>query len=99
MADNLWALPRPADLVWREWDDLGAVHDAGSGSTHVLNVLAIELLAMLASGPASTQALVEGLRADMPADLEPAVLASMVEAQLSTLQALQLIHALAQSDA
>ncbi|WP_422010491.1 HPr-rel-A system PqqD family peptide chaperone [Roseateles sp.] len=66
MQESLWMIGRPADITWRDWDGLGAVYDDGSGDTHLVDVLAIEILDLLARQPRSVVQLVEQLADAIP---------------------------------
>lgn len=93
MADLEWSLIRPADLFCRDWDDLGAVYDAASGRTHLLNTFAIELLALLADGPRSEAELLTEVRALLPDELPANEAGAALDAQLQALLQLGLLHA------
>lgn len=91
MAAPAWALTRPQDLLLRDWDDCGAVYDAASGDTHLVNALAIELLVLLRQKPCSEAELVGSLIDDMPDDTATAA-AEQIAVQLQWLQRLGLVH-------
>jgi len=94
MADPAWALSRPEDLLMRDWDDCGAVYDAASGDTHLVNALAIELLVLLRQKPSSEAELVRSLIDDMPDDTATAA-AEQIASQLLWLQRLGLVQPIA----
>lgn len=91
MASQAWALSRPQDLLLRDWDDCGAVYDAASGDTHLVNALAIELLVLLHQKPCSEAELVGSLIDDMPDDTAMGA-AEQIAVQLQWLQRLGLVH-------
>ncbi|PZP30177.1 MAG: hypothetical protein DI603_15575 [Roseateles depolymerans] len=94
MTKPLWTVARPADLCWRDWDELGAIYDDGSGSTHLADALSIELLALLAQRPHSVTALVETLADALPENMGADIAAAFFERQLQALQDLALVRQL-----
>lgn len=89
---TVWTLPRAGDLIWRDWDDSGAVYDAGSGHTHVLSALGMELLAMLMAAPRSETDLFHELTSHMPDHLDAEEAMFHVGSQLRQLQELDLVE-------
>jgi PqqD family protein of HPr-rel-A system len=89
-----WSLVRPDDLLYRDWDDLGAVYDAASGNTHLLNTFAIELLDLLVGGPRSQAALLTEVQELLPDTLSAEEANAALSIQLQTLQQLDLVQTL-----
>ncbi len=92
MAAARWAAVRPHDLVWREWDAHGAVYDIASGGTHVINVLALEILTLLSQRDLDIDELTRELADAMPPELTPADAARQFQQQLNLLEELGLAH-------
>ena len=96
MPETLWMVGRPADMAWRDWDDgLSAVHDDGSGDTHVLDALSMELLELLMRQARSVPQLAAELAAALPDDMDQITAHSFLERQLQSLHGLGLIEQLA----
>jgi PqqD family protein of HPr-rel-A system len=89
-----WSLVRPKDLLYRDWDDLGAVYDAASGNTHLLNTFAIELLDLLVGGPRSQAVLLTEVQELLPDTLSADEANTALSIQLQTLQQLDLVQTL-----
>lgn len=87
-----WVAARPQDLVWREWNEHAAVYDLASGATHVIHVLALEILTLLMQRPLSVDALAEDLADAMPAELDREGARAQIEQQLQLLNELGLIR-------
>ena len=82
----LWQLARPADLYIREWEDAGVAYDAANGNTHLLDPLALELLALLRAGATAEDELIAVLASDLPDALgDPAALVKSRLEQLARL--------------
>lgn len=92
MLASRWTAIRPHDLVVREWDEYGAVYDLLSGSTHVLNVLGLEILNLLSGRAAGIRELAQEFADAMPIDLDHEAFARQIEQQLQLLQELQLVQ-------
>jgi PqqD family protein of HPr-rel-A system len=91
MLAPVWALSRPHQLLWRDWGDSGAAYDAGSGDTHLISALAIELLELLSTAPRTEAAL--GLElVDALGDAESEAVASLIGEQLTSLHGLGLVQ-------
>ncbi|MFN3303613.1 MAG: HPr-rel-A system PqqD family peptide chaperone [Roseateles sp.] len=88
-----WTAVRPHELVWREWDGHAAIYDLGSGDTHVINALALEILTLLLPRAWSVQALVHELSDAMPEGLDQDEMARQIEQQLQLLAELGLVRA------
>jgi PqqD family protein of HPr-rel-A system len=96
MPETLWTVGRPADISWRDWDDaLSAVYDDGSGDTHVLDALSVELLELLLREPLSIQQLNEILADTLPDDMGKVVAHTFLERQLQSLRDLGLVEQVA----
>lgn len=91
MHRDIWAAVRPAELAWRDWDDLGVVYDGGSGDTHLISALGIEMLALIVATPRSEADIAAELTAAMPDDLPPETVRQLIADQLQQLQAFGLI--------
>lgn len=91
MSQALWFVRRPADLSWRDWDELGAVYDDGSGDTHLIDALGVEILSLLMEQARSVQELAAQLVEAMPDDMSEAVASAFIERQLHGLQDLGLV--------
>jgi len=85
-----WQLLRADAVHVREWDDSGVIYDAISGSTHLIDVLGLELLDLLRQRSWSVAELVEELSHTMPDDFDPAVLPQTLTAKLEQLARLDL---------
>lgn len=94
MTAPCWSLIRPDELLHRDWDDLGAVYDAASGNTHLLNTFAIELLDLLANGPRSQAALLTEVQNLLPDELSRDEADAALSVQLQTMQQLDLVQTL-----
>lgn len=92
MTETQWFVSRPLDLQWRDWDGLGAVYDDGTGDTHLIDALAVELLSLLAQQPRSVRQLVDDLADALPDDMGHEIAAAFFERQLLALQNLALIE-------
>lgn len=68
-SDVEWELAEGSRLHWICWDDEYVVFDEGSGDTHLLDLLAAEVLKVLEQGPGAEPALVERVAARL--DIEP----------------------------
>ncbi|HEY0956999.1 MAG TPA: HPr-rel-A system PqqD family peptide chaperone [Roseateles sp.] len=96
MPEILWMVGRPADISWRDWDDsLSAVYDDGSGDTHVLDALAVELLELLLRQSLSIRQLIEILADALPDDMDADVAHTFLERQLQSLRDLGLVEQVA----
>lgn len=94
MTQTRWIVARPSDLVWRDWGELGAVYDDGSGSTHLIDALSVELLSLLAAQARSVPQLVELLADALPENMGPDIAAAFFERQLQSLRDLALVEQL-----
>lgn len=92
MHESLWMIGRPADITWRDWDGLGAVYDDGSGDTHLVDVLAIEVLTLLARQTLSVGQLVEHLADAMPDLMDRDTAFALLERQLRSLKDFGLVQ-------
>lgn len=92
MQEPLWRLGRPADISWRDWDGLGAVHDDGSGNTHLVDALSIELLELLTQQPMSVRQLVNVLGDALPESMDEPTALAFFERQLESMQDLRLLE-------
>jgi len=92
MREALWAISRPDDICWRDWDGLGAVYNDCSGDTHVVDALAIELLELLIGSPLSIAGLVVQLADATPELMDAVTTVAFFERQLRSLQALGLVE-------
>ena len=63
-----WELAEGCRLHWISWDDEYVVFDEGSGDTHLLDVLAAEVLKVLEQSPRYEQALTERVLARLGLD-------------------------------
>lgn len=89
---TLWHAPAPGRLVVTPLDSLTALFDRASGQTHILSPPMPEMLAALASGPATAEALLDRLAADFDLAGEGDALA-IVAARLAELAELGLVEA------
>ena len=90
---DCWQLCRPEALHIREWDDGGVIYDAISGSTHVIDLLGLELLELLRQHPWQLEALTLEL-ADARADELTAIgFTQQLRAKLTQLSRLDLVIA------
>jgi PqqD family protein of HPr-rel-A system len=90
-----WTLSRPADIGWRDWDGLGAVYDDGSGDTHLVDALAVEILELLARDALSIVQLVEQLADAIPDLMDRDTAAAMLERHLWSLKDFGLLERIA----
>lgn len=93
MVGREWSVARPGDLLARDWGELGAIYDAGSGRTHLLNALAIELIDMLTGAPRTEEDLLAHVQALLPDELPAEEARAMLTAQLHALEQLDLLQA------
>lgn len=86
-----WHTPSPETLIWRELDGELVVHNAASGSTHLLEPMAGEVLRALieASSGMSVADLVARLRGDLAAE-DTSEWSAAIEGVLSEFQRLGL---------
>lgn len=94
-----WVAVRPEDLVWREWDEYGAIYDVAEGSTHVLSVFALEILALASKRPISLTDLVAEFAEALPPELSGEGMSWHLQQQLQILRELGLIRSLESLDA
>jgi PqqD family protein of HPr-rel-A system len=92
MQESLWMIGRLADITWRDWDGLGAVYDDGSGDTHLVDVLAIEILDLLARQPRSVGQLVEQLAEAIPELMDRETALALLERHLRSLKDFGLVE-------
>ncbi len=85
-----WKLSGGSSLLWRRWNDEYVVHNAGSGDTHLLDLLAGEVLKQLEASSADAQELTQRVAAavELPADV---VLVQHIERLLADFDQLGLI--------
>ncbi len=83
---------RPADIVWRDWDGLGAVYDDGSGDTHLVDALAIEFLELLSRQSLSVGQIVEKLTDAIPDLMDTPTAFALFERQLRSLRDIGLVE-------
>jgi PqqD family protein of HPr-rel-A system len=89
MAASLYAADPPETRRFVELEGLTLLYHRRSGLTHILAPPAPQILAALASGPASATAIVERIGADF--DLEADDPAAAIEARLAELEAAGLV--------
>lgn len=87
-----WKITRPADVSWRDWDGLGAVYDDGSGDTHLMDALAIELLELLGNRVLSIGQLLDLLADATPELMDAETAAALFDRHLQSLAALNLVE-------
>lgn len=87
-----WKIARPADVSWRDWDGLGAVYDDGSGDTHLMDALAIELLELLGDRTLSIGQLLDLLADAIPELMDAETAAALFDRHLQSLAALSLVE-------
>lgn len=87
-----WRIARPADISWRDWDGLGAVYDDGSGDTHLMDALAIELLELLRDRALSMGQILELLADAIPELMDAETAAALFDRHLQSLAALSLVE-------
>jgi len=87
-----WKIARPADVSWRDWDGLGAVYDDGSGDTHLMDALAIELLELLGDRILSVGQLLDLLADAIPELMDAETAAALFDRHLQSLAALSLVE-------
>lgn len=92
-ASETWRLRPGQNLHYRQWDGECVLYNDLSGSTHLLDEAALELLLALRRGPATCQALAAVLQAEF--DIDPAVLALETDTLLRDLKHLYLVDTLA----
>lgn len=86
MPPDIWAVSRPSELIWRDWDELGVVYNGTSGDTHLVSALGIEILALLLAAPRAEQDILAELADAMPDDLETDGAQVLVQGQLRQLR-------------
>lgn len=91
MQEPLWTVHRPADICWRDWDGLGAVYNDGSGDTHLVDALAIELLELLSRQPLSVTQLLTQLADAIPEQMDIETAYAFLDRQLRSLRDLGLV--------
>lgn len=85
-----WQLCRPEALHIREWDDGGVIYDAVSGSTHVIDLLGLELLELLRQHAWPLEALALELADAKPDETDTAGFTQQLQAKLTQLSRLDL---------
>jgi len=93
-SERIWKLAGARDLQWRWWDDQLVVYQPASGDTHLLNLVAGEVLVSLREAPARVAELADrmALRLALPPG-ERAKLLDEIETLLSQLDELGLVEA------
>ncbi len=92
MVSDHWVVNNPEGLLWRDWGEFGVVYDETSGSTHLLDALALEMLSLLVQRPLSEADLQAELRDAMPPELGAPEVIGLISAQLQRLQVLGLAY-------
>jgi PqqD family protein of HPr-rel-A system len=88
----MWRVVPGQSLVFREWDGEAVLYNDLSGSTHLLDGGAIDVLRALRHGPADAAALATALAGQFDAD--PAELSATIEHMLAGLAGLDLVEPL-----
>lgn len=91
MTGPCWRVTRPADLHIREWDEAGVVYDAGSGDTHLLDPLALELLSLLSTHDWTLDALTDEMAEVLPEGVDQEQARDWIFGKLRRLEHLSLI--------
>lgn len=94
MQEPLWRIGRPADIGWRDWDGLGAVYDDGTGDTHLVDALAIEMLELLARQPLSVARMADQLADAFPASMDRDTACALLDRHLHSLMDFGLLEQL-----
>jgi PqqD family protein of HPr-rel-A system len=91
--DTIWHLAAH-DLQWRGWDDQWIVYHAASGDTHLLSLVAGEVLQALQQTPSSVATLAEQVAASLKVSAgQEEELFEQVERLLQELESLGLVEA------
>jgi PqqD family protein of HPr-rel-A system len=90
-SSGAWRLSEGSSLLWRLWDDEYVVFDRGSGDTHLLDLVAGEILQLLEREPETGGALVRRVASALDVPADPALSRHVTQA-LTKLQAAGLIE-------
>ncbi len=88
----MWRVIPGQSLAFREWDGEAVLYNDLSGSTHLLDGGAIEVLQALLPGPADAATLAASLAGRFDAD--PAALSAMIDDTLAALASFDLVECL-----
>jgi PqqD family protein of HPr-rel-A system len=86
----MWRVVPGQSLVFREWDGEAVLYNDLSGSTHLLDGAAIDVLQALRAHPADAATLAAGLAGRFEADADE--LSVMIEDMLAGLATLDLVE-------
>lgn len=86
-----WRAVRGFPLYWHHWDNEFVVYNSGSGDTHLLDVLAAEVLKILDRGPANLLELVQKVAASLEIEVDRD-LSAYLETRLADFHKLGLIE-------
>ena len=89
--DSTWKLSHRHSLMQRTWGDEAAVYDPLSGSTHLVDIVAVSVLDHLNASDASAAAIAEPLLTEFGAESKEDVLAA-VRAALASLRDIGLVR-------
>lgn len=89
---NGWSLEGAGEVLFHEWeeDDQGVVYNPRSGSTHLVDGFAVELLKRMTAVPQALEALTDSVR-DFFEEDDTAAQAEFVESTLHQLKSVGLV--------